>query len=871
MTQYVTTSSAENEVRGSVVETRMAARRVFGASGARQATAPPAPTPSVRKERRMKTNRIALRHRCNPVTEFARRRRVLSEATTIRKLFTERLARAARLAAFAILAFGSAQADAATWNCSVPPLPTPRSHSVAAVAEDANGTERIYVIGGQTNTVVGTVEAYDPVQNDWTPMASMVGRERTKSAGATASNGKIYIFGGQIGNQPSALVDEYDPVADMWTPKGASVFFTPRWGASAVAAPNGMIYVFGGEDPFARDDVLVYDPANDSWAPNIDMPVQERDVKATLGCDGFIYVFGSGPLQADVWQYEPVLDNWLQRAAMPGGRDDFAVATDPTGKIFVMNGHKAGTGVCDTSDVDVYDPVSDTWSVAPSNCTERNSTCAATLGGYVYSIGHGGTHGGCTPFPFPTNGAVERYGRICAAPPPNMVAWYPGDNTTPYDFLSSFPGMYVGLPVSPIGSKVGGGALEMHSAPPATHVVVANGPNFGTGDFSIDMWIRTASTTAIPGVQPILDKRTAAPLVGYHLALFNGYLLAQLADGVGAGSTNYFNTGNPDLFVADGKWHFVAVTVDRLPGLNLLTLYVDGHSQSFSAAARPNSLTNAAGLLIGARNSSLGGGNFDGLMDEIEFFNRALTPAEVQRIYWAGSAGKCKYCPLCPPPKGYHDVCVGGTNAGDGCAENSDCPGGGACNLKNRFITFEVPETGTSHGILVTLVDLDQKSVATPGNYNGTERWVGPPQMNVSDGVSGSFNAARLQCAFHSQDWGDVGELHIYGDVVVPNSTYDASVCSAEAGPCSAPLRLATAKFGDVITPINTTNFQDVNAVVAKFQGTPAGPSKTRTKLTGSIVNPVNPVNFQEVSACVAAFQSKQFKTVVPAPPATCP
>lgn len=226
----------------------------------------------------------------------------------------------------------------------------------------------------------------------------------------------------------------------------------------------------------------------------------------------------------------------------------------------------------------------------------------------------------------------------------------------------------------------------------------------------------------------------------------------------------------------------------------------------------------------------------------------------------------------CDPPDATagDDVCVGGANAGLPCGQNSDCPGG-LCQLKNRFISTTLPGAAIAHGVRVNLVGLHFNSVAMPSNYNGTNRWVGAPALGVVDGVSPSFNAAKVECAFTSQDWSAVGQIHLYGDVIVPQSSYDVFVCSSAAGPCSSPLRIETAKFGDVVAPMNTTNFQDVNSIVAKFQGTPAGPSKTRSDLVGAVLNPANPINFQDVSACVSAFQSKAFKAVVTTPPATCP
>jgi len=212
---------------------------------------------------------------------------------------------------------------------------------------------------------------------------------------------------------------------------------------------------------------------------------------------------------------------------------------------------------------------------------------------------------------------------------------------------------------------------------------------------------------------------------------------------------------------------------------------------------------------------------------------------------------------------------VGGLRAGLGCAQNADCPGG-VCRLKNRFITAITPPTATSHGIKVKLITIDANSVATPPNYDGTDRWVGTPTLGVNDGVSPPFNAAKIQCTPLSMNWSAVGQLHMYGDVIVPLSLYDVSSCNPPTN-CSSALRIETARFGDVIVPTPTVNFQDVDSIVKKFQGHPSGPSKTRTKLTNSTVNPANPVNFQEVSAGVSAFQSKPFKLVVTAPPVICP
>jgi len=226
---------------------------------------------------------------------------------------------------------------------------------------------------------------------------------------------------------------------------------------------------------------------------------------------------------------------------------------------------------------------------------------------------------------------------------------------------------------------------------------------------------------------------------------------------------------------------------------------------------------------------------------------------------------------ILPPTKGTDDVCHAGSLAGVACGQHSDCPGGylAYCHLKNRFITVELPTTATSHGVKVTLVGLDTNSVATPADYNGTDRWLGAPSLDIADGIWPPFNAAKVQCSFFSQDWSAVGRIHIYGDVIVPRSTYDVSVCNPQAT-CSSAVPVDTARFGKIVTQTTSVSYPDITALVARFRGLPFGPSKTRTKLREP-VDPKAPLNFGEVSAGIAAFQAKTYRLVVPAPPVVCP
>ena len=72
-----------------------------------------------------------------------------------------------------------------------------------------------------------------------------------------------------------------------------------------------------------------------------------------------------------------------------------------------------------------------------------------------------------------------------------------------------------------------------------------------------------------------------------------------------------------------------------------VTFYVDGVAAAADASYDPG-FEFTSNAYLGFFGS--GGGNFFGILDEVEIFNRALTSDEVQAIYDAGSAGKCRTC-----------------------------------------------------------------------------------------------------------------------------------------------------------------------------------------------------------------------------------
>jgi hypothetical protein len=157
----------------------------------------------------------------------------------------------------------------------------------------------------------------------------------------------------------------------------------------------------------------------------------------------------------------------------------------------------------------------------------------------------------------------------------------------------------------------------------------------GQGDFTIDAWIKTKSSS---GVTILVDKRTDTPARGYSFWLYGKKLGLQIADPSG-----YDNLVSGDLGFADDQWHHVAVTVKRTSTTGV-TWYLDGLAVGNSdPTKRQGSLANTSVLRIGTRTAATSlTGFYKGAIDELEIFNRELNKLEIRNIFAAGKYGKCK-------------------------------------------------------------------------------------------------------------------------------------------------------------------------------------------------------------------------------------
>jgi hypothetical protein len=147
-------------------------------------------------------------------------------------------------------------------------------------------------------------------------------------------------------------------------------------------------------------------------------------------------------------------------------------------------------------------------------------------------------------------------------------------------------------------------------------VAVANGSslNLGSSNFTLMMWIKRNALGG--GIQRHLFSKCSAAVrqTGCKEFLFNGNTLR----------FSSFATGNTNAgTISDTNWHHVAAVFTR--SNNRLQIYVDGTLRT--TATRNLEADNAAHVV--AVGSVIGANSFSGLIDEVRFYSRALTAAQV--------------------------------------------------------------------------------------------------------------------------------------------------------------------------------------------------------------------------------------------------
>ncbi len=360
----------------------------------------------------------------------------------------------------------------------------------------------------------------------------------------------------------------------------------------------------------------------------------------------------------------------------------------------------------------------------------------------------------------------------CVEAPTDQVAWWTGDGNAD-DFVDSRHGTLVG------GATFGAGQVDQAFSFDGVDDHVRFGDVLdeviaGPGkQFTIEFWMKAdslppsnfaglvtkvgASPTGVNERQMITLLRSNGSLELVYYAALNG--------------SGERDIQTPPGVIAAGNWYHLAFAYDDAPntnnGLDRGNIYVNG-------VAQPKSLFVGSGGLgsipdgpahfgLGAIVDSNSNAVFflDGLLDEVGIYDRLLSGAEIQAIYAAGSAGKCKapanQPPVCDAAGPYAPACSGssatvlldgsGSHDPDGGDTltylwESDCTGASFNNPTSATPTLTINTstgcTGSCNVMLTVSDGVDSVTCSSTVTINAV-----PPfaiNINADDLTASTFN-----------------------------------------------------------------------------------------------------------------------------------
>jgi hypothetical protein len=257
--------------------------------------------------------------------------------------------------------------------------------------------------------------------------------------------------------------------------------------------------------------------------------------------------------------------------------------------------------------------------------------------------------------------------------------------------------------------------------------------------------------------------------IGAHLELneynADGSLWGNLVDT--SGNSHVINTGGG--IILPNTWQHVAMTYDKTSGAAVL--YCNGTAVATANLGTFTSQTSSE-FFMGRRPAGpFAGLYFNGQMDEVSVYNRALSAAEIQTIYNAGSAGKCPVPlpPCTPAPSGLVGWWPGESNANDIVGDHN-----GTLLGPVSFSAGEVGQSFVLNGSN-TGIQVPASSSLDVGLDEGltTEAWINPQdysfqsicEWNKNNGAgTGAFSGGEIGAHLELNEYNADGSL--WGNLV---------------------------------------------------------------------------------------------------------
>lgn len=246
---------------------------------------------------------------------------------------------------------------------------------------------RVLVAGGTTvpdsaMNALDSAELYTRSSDTVTSAPGMMSAPRIQNAAVTLLDGKVLVVGGAgwgagttSNNTPSVSADLFDPTSGTFAPT-AHPLTTARAGIRAALAWDGRVVITSGGDATAD----IYDPVADTFT-NVPMLAMHTYGFMVRMRDGRVMVGGGDGGQTAVEIFDPAQNKFFMAPSLNQGRSMLTAHTLPDGRIMVIGGASMSAGSVDVplASIELYDPATDKWTVAPYSLSTGRCWHASAL------------------------------------------------------------------------------------------------------------------------------------------------------------------------------------------------------------------------------------------------------------------------------------------------------------------------------------------------------------------------------------------------------------------------------------------------------------------------------------------------------------
>jgi Concanavalin A-like lectin/glucanases superfamily len=240
--------------------------------------------------------------------------------------------------------------------------------------------------------------------------------------------------------------------------------------------------------------------------------------------------------------------------------------------------------------------------------------------------------------------ALSAHAQTCAPSPGGLIAWWPFDGSANDIVGNNNPSSTTGISYQ-LGQVLQG--VTFSQAPPGG-ILIPEG-TLTPQKFTVNAWVMGPSPGPPPNNDPhgsyIVAKSWNAywPTIALTWSAYTYRFRFDFGTNINPNPNRFIDSAfagavGPTGYGPDGQFHHVAGTYDGAT----YKLYVDGDLKGSVNDTTPVNY-NGIPWTIGTNyftNSAYR--TFNGVIDEVEIFNRALSQSEIQALYAAGSAGNCK-------------------------------------------------------------------------------------------------------------------------------------------------------------------------------------------------------------------------------------